>query len=90
VNASIRKPPIPHCHRLRSAVASYFEHDLQMVDKLDGILALCIYDARMSGRPSGVERGDLFIARDQLGVRPLYHTTVKEGFLFASSCDRAV
>ena len=36
------------------------------------------------GRPAGIERGDLLIARDPLGVKPLYHATTAEGFLFAS------
>lgn len=77
-------------HRFHSATDSevllhlYAEHGLRMVERLDGIFAFAMHDGRPSGRPPGVEAGDLFIARDQIGVKPLYHTTTADGFLFAS------
>jgi len=77
-------------HRFHSATDSevllhlYAEHGTAMLEQLDGIFAFAICDGRASGRSPGVEKGDLFIARDQLGVKPLYHTTANEGFLFAS------
>jgi asparagine synthase (glutamine-hydrolysing) len=77
-------------HRFHSATDSevllhlYAEHGTAMLEQLDGIFAFAIFDGRESGRPPGVQRGDLFIARDQLGVKPLYHTTTSDGFLFAS------
>jgi asparagine synthase (glutamine-hydrolysing) len=55
-----------------------------MLPRLNGIFAFAIYDARQFGRAAGVERGDLFIARDQLGVKPLYYASASQGFLFSS------
>jgi asparagine synthase (glutamine-hydrolysing) len=71
-----------------------YERDgLAMLDKLNGIFAFAIHDARSGGRPEGVERGSLFLARDQLGVKPLYYAQTARGLLFASEikallCDR--
>src|ERR1700681_4216636 len=51
-----------------------YERDgLEMFDCLNGIFAFAIYDGRPCGRPAGVERGSLLLARDQLGVKPLYY-----------------
>lgn len=55
-----------------------------MLERLNGIFAFAIYDGRARGRPDGIEQGDLFIARDQLGVKPLYLAELEEGVLFAS------
>jgi len=55
-----------------------------MLHRLNGIFAFAIYDGRETGRPEGVERGALFIARDQLGVKPLYFVDSPAGFLFGS------
>jgi asparagine synthase (glutamine-hydrolysing) len=62
----------------------YAERGLAMVEALNGIFAFALRDGRERGRPTGVEPGDLLIVRDQLGIKPLYHTTVPSGFLFAS------
>lgn len=62
----------------------YAEYGLDALAKLNGIFAFAIRDGRAHGRPDGVRRGDLVVARDQLGVKPLYHTTTRDGFLFAS------
>jgi asparagine synthase (glutamine-hydrolysing) len=62
----------------------YERNGLEMLRFLNGIFAFAIHDARRRGRPVGIERGDLFIARDHLGVKPLYYAEVKAGFLFAS------
>ena len=64
-----------------------------MLDKLNGIFAFAIHDARSAGRPAGVEQGALFLARDHLGVKPLYFSETARGFLFASEmkallCER--
>lgn len=70
-----------------------YERDgLKMLDRLNGIFAFAIHDARPNGRPEEVERGALFLARDQLGVKPLYYAQTRAGFLFGSeikalTCD---
>jgi asparagine synthase (glutamine-hydrolysing) len=62
-----------------------YERDgLDSLDRLNGIFAFAIHDARAHGRPPGVERGALFLARDQAGVKPLYFSSTARGFLFAS------
>jgi asparagine synthase (glutamine-hydrolysing) len=62
----------------------YQRHGLDALNRLNGIFAFAIHDARIEGRPSGVDRGALFLARDQAGVKPLYFTSTPQGFLFAS------
>jgi asparagine synthase (glutamine-hydrolysing) len=71
----------------------YEQGGLGMLAKLKGIFAFAIHDGRPAGRPVGVERGALFLARDHLGVKPLYFAETARGFLFASEikallCDR--
>jgi len=62
-----------------------YERDgLAMMERLNGIFALAIHDAREAGRPEGMERGSLLLARDQMGVKPLYYATTPRGVLFAS------
>ena len=46
-----------------------------VLDHLKGMFAFAIYDAA---------RGELFLARDRLGIKPLYYTTDSEGFRAAS------
>jgi len=55
-----------------------------MLARLNGIFAFAIRDGRAAGCPEGVEPGDLFVARDALGVKPLYHAELPRGFLFGS------
>jgi asparagine synthase (glutamine-hydrolysing) len=62
----------------------YQRHGLDALSRLNGIFAFAIHDARIHGRPARVDRGALFLARDQAGVKPLYFTTMPQGFLFAS------
>jgi asparagine synthase (glutamine-hydrolysing) len=45
------------------------------LDKLRGMFALAIWDER---------RRELFLARDRIGVKPLYYTTAGGQFIFAS------
>ena len=62
-----------------------YERDgLDMLSSLNGIFAFAIHDARTEGRPPGVDRGALFLVRDQAGVKPLYFSSTPQGFLFAS------
>ena len=88
-------------HRFRTATDSevllhLYERDgLAMLARLNGIFAFAIHDGRAAGRPAGVERGALFIARDPLGVKPLYYAETARGVLFASEikallCERSV
>ena len=55
-----------------------------MLAHLNGIFAFAIRDGRPVGRPEGVARGALFMARDQLGVKPLYYAQTPHGVLFGS------
>lgn len=62
-----------------------YERDgLEMLRRMNGIFAFAIHDAREDGRPQGVSRGDLFLARDHFGVKPLYYAQTSDGFLFGS------
>ncbi|HUR21340.1 MAG TPA: asparagine synthase (glutamine-hydrolyzing) [Vicinamibacterales bacterium] len=77
-------------HRFRTRTDSevllhlYEQCGLQMVSRLNGIFTIAIHDARPAERPEGVEQGSLFVARDHLGVKPLYYAELPEGFLFGS------
>lgn len=62
----------------------YTREGTSLPKKLNGIFAFAIYDGRETGRPPGIEEGDILIVRDQLGVKPLYHASIGEGFVFAS------
>jgi asparagine synthase (glutamine-hydrolysing) len=62
----------------------YVRDGLDMLGRLNGMFAFAIHDARIHGRPPGVDRGALFLARDQIGVKPLYFAVTPQGFLFAS------
>ena len=62
----------------------YAERGLDFLARLNGIFALALRDGRQRGRPAEVERGDLIVARDHLGVKPLYFTASDRGVLFAS------
>ena len=52
-----------------------------VLDKLNGIFALAIWDQ---------ERRELFLARDGLGVKPLYYSEGQRGFAFASELKALV
>jgi asparagine synthase (glutamine-hydrolysing) len=77
-------------HEFHSATDSevilhlYEQEGLGMLERLNGIYALAIHDARPHGRPAGVPQGALVIARDPLGVKPLYYAATAAGFAFAS------
>lgn len=68
-----------HRFRTRSdtevVLHAYEEHGDDCVGRLNGQWAFAIWDSR---------RGRLFLSRDRLGVRPLYHATAGGTFLFAS------
>ncbi len=55
-----------------------------MLSHLNGIFAFALYDGRPTGQMHGVQPGDVLLARDQMGVKPLYYAESRRGFLFAS------
>lgn len=54
---------------------AYIAWGEKMLDELDGVFALAIYNR---------EEQTLFLARDRFGVKPLYYTATDYGFVFAS------
>ncbi len=56
-------------------LAMYARHGEGMLDRLNGIFAFAIWDS---------ERHELFMARDRLGVKPLYYAQQGEVLYFAS------
>lgn len=53
----------------------YVEHGVDCVKKMNGIYAFAIWDEN---------RKYLFLARDGMGVKPLYYSSTDKGFIFAS------
>jgi len=53
----------------------YLKLGVKLLDRLNGIFAFAIWDRRTS---------ELFLARDGLGVKPLYYTNENSKFMFAS------
>jgi len=53
----------------------FIEYGKDLLDQLKGIFAFAVYNKKS---------GDLFIARDQFGVKPLYYYSVNNSFLFGS------
>jgi asparagine synthase (glutamine-hydrolysing) len=56
-------------------LALYLREGESMLPRLNGIFAFAIWDVRMR---------KLFVARDGLGVKPLYYAETRAGFIFAS------
>jgi asparagine synthase (glutamine-hydrolysing) len=56
-------------------LALYLKHGTALLPMLNGIFAFVVWDR---------ERRDLFLARDALGVKPLYFSASTRGFAFAS------
>ncbi|MFC1631913.1 asparagine synthase (glutamine-hydrolyzing) [Candidatus Omnitrophota bacterium] len=68
-------------HSLRTAsdteviIHLYEDAPEEFINRLNGIFAFCIWDAK---------RRKLILARDRLGVKPLFYSFVKQGVIFAS------
>lgn len=68
-------------HRFRShtdtevIVHGYEEYGVDIISRLRGMFAFALYDCR---------RQKLLLARDRVGIKPLYHTTSGGTLLFAS------
>jgi asparagine synthase (glutamine-hydrolysing) len=77
----LREQLIRKGHRFRTTgdteviVHLYEEKGIECVQDLNGMFAFAVWDAR---------RQQLFLARDPLGEKPLYYTTVGRQFIFAS------
>ena len=56
-------------------VQLYEQEGAGFVERLDGMFALCVWDAR---------RRELLLARDRLGIKPLYYAVLPGLILFAS------
>jgi asparagine synthase (glutamine-hydrolysing) len=63
-----------HCDT-ESIVHLWEEEGPRCVERLQGMFAIAIWDQR---------RRELFLARDRLGIKPLYYTQPPGGFLFGS------
>jgi asparagine synthase (glutamine-hydrolysing) len=86
----LRAELVAQGHHIRSASDSevllhlYESAGLDMLGRLNGIFAFAIHDAREHGRPPGVDRGAVFVARDHMGIKPLYYAELPRGLLFGS------
>lgn len=56
-------------------LTSYIEYKYKCVDYLNGIFAFAIYDKK---------ENNVFLARDRLGIKPLFYTITPTTFIFAS------
>ena len=53
----------------------YLKYGFELLTKLNGIFAFAIWDSRNK---------QLFLARDKMGVKPVYYSKTSKGFIFAS------
>jgi asparagine synthase (glutamine-hydrolysing) len=73
-----------HAFRTRSdsevVAHAYEEWGASCVERLEGMFAIAVYDQRNSPASGG----NLFLARDRLGIKPLYYSATNKQFVFAS------
>jgi asparagine synthase (glutamine-hydrolysing) len=78
---SLREPLLARGHRYRSSTDTetilhlYEEVGSAVPHQLDGMFAFALYDAH---------REELLLARDRIGIKPLYYAQVAGGLLFGS------
>lgn len=66
-------------------VHAYEEWGEQCLRELRGMFAIAIWDARSSGVSGEAARhAQIFLARDRLGIKPLYYAVAGGAFLFSS------
>jgi asparagine synthase (glutamine-hydrolysing) len=74
-----------HCFRTNCdtevIVHAYEEYGVDFVDRLNGMFALAVHDAR---------NGRLLLARDHLGIKPLYYAWVDDRYLVWGSEVKAL
>ena len=75
VRSSRPRTPVPLAHRHRDDPPSVRGRRPACVERLQGMFAFAIWDE---------PRRQLFLARDRLGIKPLYYAQPAGGFLFAS------
>ncbi|MCB9362523.1 asparagine synthase (glutamine-hydrolyzing) [Candidatus Woesearchaeota archaeon] len=79
--AEIRAELETHGHRFASGtdtevlIYAYMEWGQDMLSKLNGMFAFCIYDTKEKA---------YFLARDRMGIKPLYYHHEADRFVFAS------
>ncbi|HKO19091.1 MAG TPA: hypothetical protein VJU82_09410, partial [Acidobacteriaceae bacterium] len=79
--AELRADLLARGHRFRSAtdtevlVHLYEEHGPELVKRLNGMFAFAIVDTRARR---------LLLARDHIGVKPLYYSVIPDGLAFGS------
>ena len=56
-------------------LAAYIQWGNNCLNRFNGMFAFAIWDN---------DKQELFIARDRMGIKPIYHTQAENGFLFAS------
>ena len=61
-------------------VHAYEEYGDRFVERLSGMFAICVFDWRDSSKPR------LLLARDRIGVKPLYWAKTSEGLVWGSEC----
>ena len=76
-----------HAFRTRSdtevIVHGYEEWGERCVERFHGMFAFAIWDGRNAATNSS-RRGRVFLARDRLGIKPLYYVLVERAIYFAS------